>query len=898
MIRSATYFIILLLGALPATAYQSLPQVGVPPLQNFTPSEYHNQGKVWDIDSAPNGIVYMAADKGLLEFDGKTWNSKKGSDGFTRSVYVANDSLIYTGSDLDFGVWERNQYLEFEYRSLYPFREELVELNEEFWDIHPQGSNVLFISASNIYVYGNENLTKISAPNRFSGSYMVGDTVYFADEQSGLYVLQDLSLTSVFDFNDGEQLEISGVYQHQDALIIATYNSGLYSFDGESLTPINLPISQRLKSANIFSFEKPGNRTLAFGTLMNGLLITDFEGSIIHHINKNKGLSNNTILSLHYDKNGILWMGTDYGISSIDLRSNLSFIYDYRGEFGTGYAAYLSNNDFYLGTNRGLYHAPWGKLDNSREFFEFELIQNSEGQVWTMEELYGELLIGHDQGLFTLAENEFNRVSAQRGVWTFITFRDHLLAGTYNGISIFERINGNWEFLKQMDLISGSVNQLVKEDEQIIWVNIPNYGFIRTVLDNNLYPEERLFFTTDMFEGENPVLKKNGGEIVIKTELFNYSYSPSDTSFSVIDKVRLQSEPKDLLPSIYQPSVLENGFVFLPVHNGFTLEAPHNDTKTKTDSLEVIFRKVETFNTHNHFLSYPGATIDYDFNNLKVGFMVPNSQHVYYQFKLNSSNEWSEWSRDGEAEFIDLHPGNYKLTVRAMVDEYVSDEVSMPFRISAPWYQTRIAYLIYLIFGILGIYLINLWQKNSLKKQEEELLTIKEKSLKKQAALHQKQIMELEKDRLQSEYDQLKKQLRSKTVELANKAKENEDKNRLLSNLKKKIEKIQKNPEISKSQWKEIHSTLDSFINNDDNTFEIQMDELHQEFYQRLKDSFPGLSVNDLRLCAYLKLGFNSKEIAEFTNIQPSSVYINRSRLRKKLELDTEEDLHEYLNSF
>lgn len=88
-----------------ATFAQPVPEKGVPLLQSFTPSQYLHKGKIWDIGSAPNGIVYMAADKGLLEFDGKTWNSFTGSDGFTRSLLVDNDSTIYTGSDLDFGVW-------------------------------------------------------------------------------------------------------------------------------------------------------------------------------------------------------------------------------------------------------------------------------------------------------------------------------------------------------------------------------------------------------------------------------------------------------------------------------------------------------------------------------------------------------------------------------------------------------------------------------------------------------------------------------------------------------------------------------------------------------------------------------------------------------------------------
>jgi len=76
------------------------------------------------------------------------------------------------------------------------------------------------------------------------------------------------------------------------------------------------------------------------------------------------------------------------------------------------------------------------------------------------------------------------------------------------------------------------------------------------------------------------------------------------------------------------------------------------------------------------------------------------------------------------------------------------------------------------------------------------------------------------------------------------------------------------------------------------------MDELHQEFFKKIKDQFPNLSNNDLRLCAYIKVGLNSKEIAEILNIRPSSSYINRSRLRKKLNLKTEDDLYDFLNKF
>jgi len=178
------------------THAQKIPEKGVPLLQNFTPIQYNHKGKIWDICSAKNGIVYMAADRGLLEYDGKTWNSFQGSDGYTRSLRVVNDSLIYTGSDLDFGVWKKNKYQAFDYTSLYPFRKDISDINEEFWDVHQLKDNIIFVSFHNIYVYKNQQLTKLNAPYRFTGSFTVNDSLFFADEKEGLFIFDGLSLTS------------------------------------------------------------------------------------------------------------------------------------------------------------------------------------------------------------------------------------------------------------------------------------------------------------------------------------------------------------------------------------------------------------------------------------------------------------------------------------------------------------------------------------------------------------------------------------------------------------------------------------------------------------------------------------------------------------------------------
>ncbi len=896
MKRLLTYSFLLFLQVFTAEA-QQIPDKGVPFLKNYTPVEYNNQGKVWDIDSASNGIVYMAADRGLLEFDGNSWKNFRGSDGITRSVHVVNDSLIYTGSDLDFGVWKRNPYLEFEYRSLYPFREDLLELNEEFWDIHQVGDDILFISAFNIYLYRNENLTRISAPNRFNNSFKVNDKLYLSDEDSGLYLFSELTLNSIFESPEDFDIEISGIYHHDDQIVLVTYNSGLFYLESEEIVAIDSPISRTVRNSNVFSFEQIDENYLAFGTVQNGLYISDMDGNIIHYINRNKGLTNNTVLSLHYSPNHQLWMGLDYGVTSLDLKKQLMFFYDFRGDFGTGYTAQLKNGTFFLGTNKGLFRSPWEDLVNSVEFYRFDLVPESEGQVWTLKLIDGELFVGHDRGLFILNDNTLERLSNQQGYWTLTRYKDYLLGGTYNGISVYQKEEGEWTYLKRMELIRGSINQLIAENDNIIWANIPNFGIVRAELNENLVPVNRDIFPIDRFEGTDPSIRLADSSISVVTSEFEYIFSADDVDFSFKTEVDERTESENMMPWIYQTVPLSESIQFTPLYNGFAFKYLDDHYFDQIGNTNLIFRGVEAYNNEERIQAFAGETIPHIYNNLRVEFLVPNQRNVLYQYRLSRDMEWSSWSEESGADLINLSFGNYELFARAKIDGTVYEQSSMNFRIATPWYLSWYAYIVYILLISLLVFLLYLWQRHTFRKQEKQYLISKQQSLREQAEKHRQKILRLEQERLQEDFNQLKKQLKDKTIELANKAKESENKNRLIEKLKNKFKKIEESSEIPKTRWKEIQKLLDSYSIEEDNTFEIQMDQLHQEFFQRLKNEYPQLSSNDLRLCAYLKLGFNSKEIADFMNIQPSSVYINRSRLRKKLDLDTDQDLHEFLGS-
>jgi|11_taG_2_1085331.scaffolds.fasta_scaffold00007_144 DNA-binding CsgD family transcriptional regulator len=894
--RALTYILLLFVSTLITNA-QDIPTKGVPALRNFTPSEYNNKGKVWSIDTAPNGIVYFASDKGLLEYDGRTWKSFSGSDGITRSVYVASDSVIYTGSDLDFGIWTKDKYQNFEYTSLYPFKEDLNTLNEEFWDIHSVKGSILFVSSNNIYVYKEENLTKIPAPNHIASSFKVDDEIYFVDEEEGLYKLNNLSPEHIFQLNGKINLEIAGLYNDKNGLVIVTNQNGLYRFASNTLTPIQSSLSENLKVANVFSLEQIDSSYIAFGTILDGLFITDMNGNIVHHINKNKGIQNNTVLSLNYSESGRLWLGMDYGVSFLDLNSAFTFFYDFSGEFGTGYTAVIKENTFYLGSNQGLYKIKWEDLNNRSDFNEFGLVPGTEGQVWTLEALFDQTWMGHDRGLFVLSDGGIKSISNKTGYWDVQPYKEFLLAGTYNGISIFNKNDSDWQFLKQMDLFIGSCNQVIIEGENILWVNIPNYGIIKAVLNEDLYPEERKIFFSEEFKGDEHFLIQNENGIQVQTGSQSYSYDSDEGKFIEDSSAVAKPEIESNLLRNAQSVQLNDNFEFYPVYNGFALKDLRVDNSISKPLYPLLFRSAHAFNNNDNVLVHNGSEIPYTHNNLIIESIVPNQELVLYQFKLDDSSIWSEWSPENEFELVDLSHGSHELNVRAKLNGVIISSKKFIFSVATPWYLTIYALLLYLVALFFLIYAFYKWRQSSLKKLKKDLLIKQQTNLREQAERYNRRLKRVEDENLRLEFDQVKAQLKNKTIELATKAKENEEINKVLQELKEKFEKLEQNPNSLKSRMKEIQNLIESHLSIEDNTFEIQMDELHQQFFENLRNGYPELTNYDLRLCAYIKLGFNSKEIANMLNIMPSSIYISRSRLRKKLNLSSDSDLNSFLNS-
>jgi DNA-binding NarL/FixJ family response regulator len=127
-------------------------------------------------------------------------------------------------------------------------------------------------------------------------------------------------------------------------------------------------------------------------------------------------------------------------------------------------------------------------------------------------------------------------------------------------------------------------------------------------------------------------------------------------------------------------------------------------------------------------------------------------------------------------------------------------------------------------------------------------------------------------------------------------------KNELLGEIQHELirQKEELGQRLPAKYFNRLNKILEQGISNDRDweLFEKLFDQAHENFFQRLKTDFPDLTTSDLRLCAYLRLNLSSKEISPLLNITVRGVEERRYRLRKRLQLTSEQNLTEFILSY
>jgi DNA-binding CsgD family transcriptional regulator len=912
----------------------------LPPIVKYPSTLYGAGNQSWMISQDEQNIMYFANNEGLLEYNGTNWELyPTPNETIMRSVKVI-DNKVYTGCYMNFGYWTRQSNGKLKYTSLSDKIKNKILDDEQFWNILKYDQWILFQSLNRIYIYDTKTKGfKIIAPkNGVVKSFSTKNSIYYQTINEGLFEIEEGKGKLISNNLILKKHTIVNVFTIDDGLLIQTQLDGLYKFVGTSLTPFATEVDSQIKSSFVYSSQKLNDGSYALGTVSDGIFIISKTGKLIFHISQSRGLSNNTALSLFEDKDQNVWVGLDNGINCINLQTPVHSFTDDTGVLGTVYASIAYNGMLYVGTNQGLF------CKNYQSTGDFQFINGTKGQVWSLFEYDNTLFCGHDSGTFIVQNKSARNIFRNSGTWKFEFVpnrKNILLQGNYYGISILEKVNNEWQFKNKIEGFNYSSRYFEITQDQEIYISHeykgifrfkPDYSFSKaTAFYTYSYPKKgknasltkfnnaiyyayksgifKLNSVTKQFEKDkllSSIFEKDeytSGKLIVdqsnKIWLFSKNYIHYFSASKLSNQLKQNVIP---IPSSLTNSMLgfenitqisKSAYLIGTTDGYYMLNIDELSFKNYTVSISGIFINEQNQALKNVALNAEGSFKSNE-NNITLNYTVPEYNKYInseYQYLLEGfQNEWSEWSTKSSANFKNLSPGKYIFKVRAKyANTLLQNTAAYTFIVSKPWYLTNLAYFVYFLLLVVIGYFINKAYRNFYQKQKEKLIEENNLLLEIKELENEQQLMKLKNEQLSQDVDNKNRELAVSTMSL-------NSKNELLAFIK---EDLKKTTQDDNKNIKSVIRTINDNITEEDSwkVFKEAFDSADKDFLKRIKQIHPLLTPNDLRLCAYLRLNLSSKEIAPLFNISVRSVEIKRYRLRKKMDLQHEVGLVEYILS-
>lgn len=410
------------------------------PVTNYAVADYAAGTQNWQLVTTANGWLYAANNYGLLEFDGAQWRVYGLYYGnLPRSIARLDDRAIFIGATNDFGVFTPTSTGGLQYTSLLS---DIEPTFGEVWDIEVVDRQVYFMTR-HLIIVGTytadrqlENLQTVKVASRVFCAEQIDGAVYVGTD-NGLYLLSGTRMNRIHGSDILRGYEVRCI-QALDAerLLIATDLGGLFVYDGTQIAPFRTEADAFIRKNQLYTFAVRGDK-IALGTVLQGIVVVNTDGTQCRYISRPDGLQNNTVLSMAFDCRDNLWVGLDQGIDYVQLASTRQYLSDPQTDFGTGYAALRVQEGkltrYYYGTNQGLY-------TRTNTALPLQLVEGSMGQVWSLNELDGTVFCCHNRGLFVVEGTRVKPLCTDEGFWKVQQLPDgRIIAGSYSGFWVLDK---------------------------------------------------------------------------------------------------------------------------------------------------------------------------------------------------------------------------------------------------------------------------------------------------------------------------------------------------------------------------------------------------------------------------------------------------------------------------
>jgi len=925
---------------------------GTPRIIHYSRDDFESDPQVWCMTQDYHGIKYFGTNDGTLIFDGARWqNVQMPNNSSVRSMITTADGQVYVGGFNEFGTIKKDAFGRYSYQSLMSQLRPEDRVLENIWDIHEVQDHIIFRSFTMLVALHDEKISTVPVQNHYY-STVINDQLYLVDNL-GIKIL-DLETYALKTIILPGQIQHQAVTEiipgkTPDDLLIFTKPGAAYSYSiSKNTVEFKKNYFDENSSNQILSVLKSSGGNLYLGTLSSEILVLDKGGEVIPIENDFMKLQDNTVHSLYESSDGNIWALLNNGIDCINITSPISVLFENASVFDV----LIRGGKIYAATNQGVFVSE--KIIKNPNFssLRFTKIPGLEGAAWKLQVIEGEITVSHDRGVFIIDGENIIQLPVEMGTWKILPVRgkEHqYFICTYYGIySMVYTPESGFEVLQRFEGFNESSRDIIQQDKEgVFWVCHGYKGVFKVQFDKNY---ERVisvasFQAEDFPSPFNINVFRWKNQIVFTTNTGNYIYDEQtnkfvphkelNSIFGTSHNVRKLLEYEDQTWFVQNDEIGYFDEETDDLHKGLFLELkgtlnrgmecilPINTENVLIGTNRGLYAFDLSFQNGSHRFSTSITNISYrlsdstlmadihhklelssEINDLRFEFSAPQLKdqiQVQYSYQLEGLDEdWSDWTSDPYKVYTRLYPDNYtfKVKARSMIGEY-ANATGFSFEVLPVWYLTKWAFGVYVIIILLCI-------AASRKLVKKKIVVEKEKTRseekKKQNLLEmelQKIKLEREKELIEQHRQVLEEDVIFKSKELANYTMLLSKKQELLTELRddlKELREIARN-ERSRNQLRTLVRKIGIHLNDEEHihVFEANFERVHHAFFQELKTHFPDLTTKELRLCALVKMNLTNKEIAPILNISLRGVETARYRLRKRLSLEHEENMVEFL---
>lgn len=475
--------------ALSATAWSAQPaEAGLPLLRTFSPAQYQADAQNWAVVQAPDGILYVGNNRGVLSFDGQRWRLTPVANGsVVRSLAIDADGQIYVGARGELGYLAPDGDGELRYVSLMSKLPEEARDITDVWNTVDTEDGVVFSSPQQLMRWRNKRFEVWQPAEQFGVAFGGAQGVFVVDSGLGIRQLHRETwrlLPGSERAGSARQvglLPLPGGSALRPILLVASPSFGFMRYAEGRLAPWPTEIDDALSESDLMvkSLHWLHDGRLVVGTLKGGLYVINAQGRRLTHLSQENGSPDTGVAASAMDKEGGLWMALGNGIARMSLTAPLSRFDKRRNANKTVIAIHRHQGSLQIGTTQG---ALFLQGDDPTTLRQVEPINE---QTLSFASSAGYLLTGNLSGIRATREQRSEQVLEAYAAHALLAPRsrpDWVLVGLAQGMALLRHDGERWRDAGRVPGLTDAVRTLVEDDAGRVWAGTYNTGLLRVDL--------------------------------------------------------------------------------------------------------------------------------------------------------------------------------------------------------------------------------------------------------------------------------------------------------------------------------------------------------------------------------------------------------------------------------